>query len=151
MRAGPAVGGVIYLLDTDHVSLSQRGHPLVSARIQAVGPAQLAISVITVEEQLRGWLAAIRNATTAQARVTTYERLRMAVEYFASVTLLNYTVAADTVVADLRRQGVRVGTQDLRIAAVARVHGATLVTRNERDFRQVPGLTLVDWSLPVPT
>ncbi len=56
---------------TNHASLSQRGHPLVSARIQAAGPAQLAISVITVEEQLRGWLAAIRNATPAQARATT--------------------------------------------------------------------------------
>jgi hypothetical protein len=67
----------------------------VSARIQALGPTQIAISIITVEEQLRGWLAAIRNATTAQARVTAYERLRMAVEYFASVTLLNYTVLAD--------------------------------------------------------
>ncbi len=142
---------MIYLLDTDHVSLSQRGHPLVSARIQAVGPTQLAISVITVEEQLRGWLAAIRNATTAQARVTAYEHLRMAVEYFASVTLLNYTVTADTLVVDLRRQGVRVGTQDLRIAAVALAHDATVVTRNERDFRQVPGLTLVDWSVPAPT
>jgi tRNA(fMet)-specific endonuclease VapC len=142
---------VIYLLNTDHVSLSQHGHPLVSARIQTVGPAQLAISVITVEEQLRGWLAATRNATTAQARVTAYERLRMAVEYFASVTLLNYTIPADTLVADLRRQGVRVGTQDLRIAAVALTHGATLVTRNKRDFDQVPGLTLVDWSLPTPT
>ena len=139
---------MIYLLDTDHVSLSQRGHPYVSARIRAVGPAQLAISVITVEEQLRGWLAAIRNATTAQARVTAYARLRMAVEYFASVTLLDYTVAAEALVTDLRRQGVRVGTQDLRIAAVALVYGATLVTRNARDFRQVPGLMLVDWSLP---
>ncbi len=141
---------MIYLLDTDHVSLSQRGHPLVSARIQAAGSSQIAISVITVEEQLRGWLAAIRNATTAQARVTAYERLRMAVEYFASVTLLNYTLPADTSVADLRRQGVRVGTQDLRIAAVALAHGAILVTRNERDFRQVPGLSLVDWSVPAP-
>jgi tRNA(fMet)-specific endonuclease VapC len=142
---------VIYLLDTDHVSLSQRGHPLVSARIQAAGSTQIAISVITVEEQLRGWLAVIRNATTAQARVTAYERLRMAVEYFASVTLLNYTVTAETLVVDLRRQGVRVGTQDLRIAAVALAHGTTLVTRNERDFRQVPGLTLVDWSVPALT
>ena len=91
---------MIFLLDTDHVSLSQRGHPLVSARIQAAGPTQLAISVITVEEQLRGWLAAIRNATTAQARVTAYERLRMAVEYFASVTLLDYTVVTEALVAD---------------------------------------------------
>ncbi len=141
---------MIYLLDTD-VSLSQRGHSHVSARIQAVGPAQLAISVITVEEQLRGWLAVVRNATTPQARVTAYERPRMAIEYFASITLLDYTLAADALVADLRRRGVRVGTQDLRIAAVALAYGATLVTRNERDFRQVPGLTIVDWSLPAPT
>ena len=142
---------MIYLLDTDHVSLSQRGHPLVSARIQAAGPSQIAISVITVEEQLRGWLAAVRNATTPRARVTGYERLRMAVEYFASITLLDYTLQADALVTDLRRQGVRVGTQDLRIAAVALSYGATLVTRNDRDFHQVPGLTIVDWSLPAPT
>jgi len=110
---------VIYLLDTDHVSLSQRGHTLVTARIQATGPSQIAVSVITVEEQLRGWLAAIRNATTSQARVTAYQRLRMAVEYFASITVLDYTLAADALVMDLRRQGVRVATQDLRIAVVA--------------------------------
>jgi tRNA(fMet)-specific endonuclease VapC len=142
---------VIYLLDTDHVSLSQRGHTLVTARIQATGPSQIAVSVITVEEQLRGWLAAIRNATTSQARVTAYQRLRMAVEYFASITVLDYTLAADALVMDLRRQGVRVATQDLRIAVVALVHNATVVTRNERDFRQVPGLAIVDWSLPSPT
>ncbi len=142
---------MIYLLDTDHVSLSQRGHTLVIARIQATGPSQIAVSVITVEEQLRGWLAAIRNATTSQARVTAYQRLRMAVEYFASITVLDYTLAADALVMDLRRQGVRVATQDLRIAVVALVHSATVVTRNERDFRQVPGLAIADWSLPSPT
>ncbi len=75
---------MIYLLDTDHVSLSQRGHPLVSARIQAAGPSQIAISVITVEEQLRGWLAAVRNATTPQARVTT---TRAPVKYEATLAM----------------------------------------------------------------
>jgi tRNA(fMet)-specific endonuclease VapC len=139
---------VIYVLDTDHVSLSQRGHPLVSARLQDAGPTQLALSTITVEEQLRGWLAAVRNAATPEARVTAYVRLRMAVEYFASITLLDYTEAADILVANLRRQGLRIGTHDLRIAAVALTHGAVLVTRNARDFRQVPDLTIIDWSLP---
>lgn len=142
---------MIYLLDTDHVSLSQRGHSLVNERIQAVGPSQLAISVITVEEQLRGWLAVIRNGTTPLSRVTAYERLRMAVEYFASITILDYTLPADAVVTDLRRQGVRIGTQDLRIAAVALTHGTILVTRNQRDFRLVPGLSVVDWSVPTRT
>jgi tRNA(fMet)-specific endonuclease VapC len=46
---------VIYVLDTDQVSLSQRGHPFVSARISAAGPSRIATSIITVEEQLRGW------------------------------------------------------------------------------------------------
>jgi tRNA(fMet)-specific endonuclease VapC len=139
---------VIYVLDTDHVSLSQRGHPLVSARIQDAGPALVAISIITVEEQLRGWLAVVRKGTTAAARVTAYTRLRMAVEYFASITLLDYTDAAEALVADLRGQGVRIGTQDLRIAAVALAHGAILVTRNTRDFALVPGLPVTDWSQP---
>jgi tRNA(fMet)-specific endonuclease VapC len=137
---------VSFLLDTDLVSLDQRGHPLVRARVQMAGPSQVATSIITVEEQVRGWLAAIRAATTPAARVTAYERLRMAVEYFASFSIMDYTAAADALVHDLRRQGLRIGTQDLRIAAVALVNRATLVTRNSVDFQQVPGLVIEDWS-----
>lgn len=95
---------------------------------------------------MRGWLAAIRAATTPEARATAYQRLRMAVEYFASFTILDYTAQADALVSDLRKQGIRIGTQDLRIAAMAMVHSTTLVTRNTRDFAQVPGLMIEDWS-----
>jgi tRNA(fMet)-specific endonuclease VapC len=129
---------VTLLLDTDHVSLDQRGHPLVRARVQVAGSAQVVVSIITVEEQMRGWLAAIRAATTPEARATAYQRLRMAVEYFASFAVVDYTAHMDALVRDLRRQGLRIGTQDLRIAATALVHGATLVTRNRVDFAQVP-------------
>lgn len=48
----------------------------------------------------------------------------------------------------LKRQRIRIGTSDLRIAAIALVHGATVLTRNLRDFRQVPGLVAEDWTLP---
>lgn len=134
---------MIFLLDTDHV---QRGHPLVHARIQAAGSTQVVISVITVEEQLCGWLAAIRAATTPEARAIAYQRLRMAVEYFASFAVVDYSAEIDALVGDLRKQGLRIGTQDIRIAAIALVHGATLVTRNRIDFEQVPGLVIEDWS-----
>ena len=136
-----------FLLDTDHVSLDQRGHPFVRARVQSAGSAQVAVSIITVEEQMRGWLAAIRATTTPQARVIAYQRLRMAVEYFASFAVIDYTTKVEVLVSDMRKQGIRIGTQDLRIAAIAIVHGTILVTRNVRDFAQVPGLVIEDWSV----
>ena len=141
---------MIYLLDTDHVSLDQRGNQLVMSRINAAGPTQVAISIITVEEQMRGWLAALRAARSGAERCAAYARLRAAVEYFASNTLIDYDTAADEIFESLRHQGIRIGTQDLRIAAIALSRKATLVTRNARDFGIIPGLTIVDWSLPEP-
>lgn len=138
---------MIFLLDTDHVSLDQRGHPRVRSQVHAFGAEQVVISIITVEEQMRGWLAAIRASTTPESRALAYQRLRMSVEYSASFTVLDYTVQADVLVRDLRKQGLRIGTQDLRIAAIALLYGATLVTRNNADFQQVPGLVMMDWSV----
>lgn len=138
---------MMFLLDTDHVSLDQRGHAGVRMRMQAVEPHQIALSIITVEEQMRGWLAAIRSTTNAVTRATAYQRLHMAVAYFASLAIIDYTAQIDQDVQDLRKQGLRIGTQDLRIAATARALGAVLVTRNHVDFSQVPDLRLEDWSI----
>jgi tRNA(fMet)-specific endonuclease VapC len=44
----------LYLLDTDHVSLYQMGHPRILQQILSRLHDQLAITVITVEEQLSG-------------------------------------------------------------------------------------------------
>ena len=70
----------------------------------------------------------------------------MAVEYFASFAVVDYTAQADALVSDLRKQGIRIGTQDLRITAIALVQGATVVTSNTHDFAQVPGLVIEDWA-----
>jgi len=67
--------------------------------------------------------------------------------FYASIYVLPYDVEAQLQFTHLRRQQVRIGTQDLRIAAIALSKNATLVTRNTRDFAKVPGLHMVDWSL----
>lgn len=48
---------------------------------------------------------------------------------------------------DLVSQRIRIGTRDLRIAAVVMSKNAILVTRNRRDFERVPGLRFEDWTI----
>lgn len=135
-----------YILDTDHVSLYQRRHPQVVARVLATAPADLAVTTITLGEQVQGRLAVIRQARSQPDAARGYLRLRETVEFYQAIQLVDYTTAAIAHFEELRRQGVRIGTQDLRIAAIALVEGAILVSRNTRDFAQVPGLTLEDWA-----
>jgi predicted nucleic acid-binding protein len=46
----------------------------------------------------------------------------------------------------LRKQKIKIGRTDLGIASIAIERGATLITENARDFRQVPGLKIASWS-----
>ena len=45
----------------------------------------------------------------------------------------------------LEKAGTPIGPNDLPIAAIALVHGATLVTHNVREFSRIQGLRLKDW------
>ena len=140
-----------YLLDSDHVSLHQRRHPAVVHHLASVPPDHVFVTIVTVEEQLRGWLAVIRRASTPERLIAAYASLHRAVTYFVQVNLLDYREDAASHFAALRGQRMRIGTQDLRIAAMALAAGGTLITRNRRDFQQVPGLLLEDWSETPPS
>ena|SRR5438132_8890868 len=67
--------------------------------------------------------------------------------YFRTITIIGFDEQAQTIFRRLRVQGIRIGTQDLRIAAIALGLGATLVTRNVQDFATIPSLNIADWSL----
>lgn len=140
----------MFILDTDHVSLFQRNDPHVSARVLATPPQELATTVITVEEQLRGRLDRVRRARSDEEVVRAYHNLLATSSYFRTITIIGFDEQAQTIFRHLRVQGIRVGTQDLRIAAIALSRAETLVTRNVRDFATIPSLNLEDWSLPNP-
>ncbi|NCC35456.1 MAG: type II toxin-antitoxin system VapC family toxin [Chloroflexia bacterium] len=135
-----------FILDTDHVSLFQRRHPQVVARVLATAPNDLAVTTITLGEQVQGRLAVIRQARSQADAARGYVRLRETVAFYQTIHLVDYTTSAVDHFEELRRQGIRIGTQDLRIAAIALAEGSILVSRNRRDFAQVPGLTLEDWA-----
>jgi len=136
----------VYLLDSDHVSLHQRDHPGVLSRLRNIPPDSIFVPAITLEEQMRGWLAVIRRAKEPDEQAEAYRRLLLAHRYFCKTNIMPFTPAAASEFHRLRRAGLRIGPQDLRIAAAALCTNATLVTRNRRDFSSVPGLGIEDWT-----
>ena len=136
----------LYVLDTDHASLLQRGDPKVAARISSLSYQEVAVTTITAEEQFRGRLKMIRRASSDDQLVRAYAGLRTTIEFFKNIQLVDFDDAAAERCAELREQRIRVGTQDLRIAAVVASAGGVLVTRNKYDFVQIPGLVMEDWS-----
>lgn len=136
----------LYILDTDHVTLHQHRHPVLQRRLAAASARELAVSIVTAEEQLRGWLRLIRRAKSREHQVTAYRSLRVALDYFASVQLLDFDFAASVRFEELRKRKLRVGSRDLRIGATVLAVGGILLTRNRRDFGQIPDLTIEDWT-----
>ncbi|NEO94786.1 MAG: type II toxin-antitoxin system VapC family toxin [Moorea sp. SIO3G5] len=137
----------LYILDSDHLSLYQRGHEPLAQRLITIPPTQIAITVISVEELIRGRLAQIRKATNPQERVYAYDWFTRTVEFLRDFTVLGYDAQAEAHFQSLLAQKIRIGTQDLKIAAIALSQGAILITRNRKDFERVIGLTLEDWSV----
>lgn len=138
---------MLYILDTDHLSLLQNGHPAVLQRLLSTPTDQRTTTTISLAEQLQGRLAVIRRAKTEQDAAYAFSRLNETVLFYQTLPTLAYSDAAAAVFDHLRKQKIRIGTQDLRIAAIALTNNATLVTRNIRDFEKVPNLNYVDWSV----
>jgi tRNA(fMet)-specific endonuclease VapC len=138
------------LLDTDHLSLikyvdSNRGRRLAE-RLRALPPdAIVAVSIVTVEEQMRGWLAAIAKERYARRQVTAYSELTRLFEYFRTYTIAPFDERAVDRFEDLRATKLRLGTMDLKIAAIALANKAILLSANRSHFERVPGLQLENW------
>lgn len=71
-------------------------------------------------------------------------------DFFAKWHVLPFDRAASERYANLRNRRIRIGSMDLRIAAIAIAHGGTLLSRNLRDFDQIPELRVEDWLADCP-
>jgi tRNA(fMet)-specific endonuclease VapC len=95
---------------------------------------------------MRGWITAIARIRPNTSEVSIYDRLLANLALFRGLTVLRFDGASEMLLKQLKRERLRIGTMDLKIAAIALTSKATLVTRNIADFRRVPGLLIVDWA-----
>ena len=137
----------VYLLDTDMFSLYRRGHPKVTWAVASRPLDDIILCTVTVEEQFSGWSGKARSARTDADKGWAADLLASLVVGWAEFPVVPETVAAVGRADQLARQRLNVGKSDLRIAAVALYTGATVVTRNRRDFVRVPNLSFADWSV----
>lgn len=136
------------ILDTDHLVEYQKGTSPEALRLQerleqTVEP--YSTSIITVEEIMRGWLAAIRRSPDPFRQINAYSKLRQLFRFFATWHVIDWTTTSAAEFTALKAARTRVGTMDLKIASIAIANDATLLSRNLNDFQNVPGLRVVDW------
>lgn len=136
----------LYVLDSDVLSLLQAGNRELAERVAKCSPGETAVTIITVEEQLRGWFSQVRRAKNPQQLARAYDRLARSVSYLSKQTILAFDENAIQRFQTLKSLKLGVSTNDLRIAAIALEYVATLITRNVRDFAVIPGLKTENWT-----
>lgn len=137
-----------YILDTDSFTLMVDGIQPIASRVLAMSRPDLFTTVITVDESLSGWYSLARCARRPDQLEFAYAEMIRSVQAFSHLQILNFTQAAAASFDSLVRAKLNVKKNDLRIAAIALEHAATVVTRNVRDFNRIPNLVVEDWMVP---
>jgi tRNA(fMet)-specific endonuclease VapC len=137
------------VLDSDHLTelgfQSIPGQRLSKRLARSEIPAL--ISIISFQEQMAGMLSRINQIKSASVSelVLAYNSLANISDFLAGFTRLPFDKEAAARFLILRKQGVRIGTMDLRIACTVMEYDAVLLTRNTKDFEKVPGLRFENW------
>ena len=137
------------LLDTDHLTVisfpDDSRFQTLRARMDLSADQDFATSIVCAEEQMRGWLAEINRWRDIRRQAIAYDRLAMLLEFLAQWEIMRLDERAIEEFGRLRNKRIRLGTQDLKIAAIALANNARLLSANLRDFRRVPGLRVENW------
>src|SRR5262249_57144778 len=126
------------VLDTDHMTLLAIGqgaeYERLRGRLEALAPEERVTTIVTYEEQMRGWLDYAAKARTPEKMVAAYRRLSNLLTLFRPFRVLEFDEPASAEFRRLQQERLRIGTKDLLIASIALAQGAMLLTRNRRHF-----------------
>ncbi|MFM7888888.1 MAG: type II toxin-antitoxin system VapC family toxin [Pseudanabaena sp.] len=138
-----------WVFDTDHLSLIQRNGQegkRILAKLAEIEDPEVAVTVITYEEQIRGRLAFLAKAKTLDEQIFAYQGLQQLAINYQAIAIIPFSRVSALEHQRLRKAYPRLGNMDLKIAAIALTNNATLVTRNKSDFGQIVELSIDDWS-----
>lgn len=103
----------MYILDTDHLSVLDRGGTKAQCLIQRlanVSSNQVVASIISYEEQMRGWLSYIAKAQTIEQQVEAYNQLKRQLADYCQIPVLDFDQQAAQEFQRLRKVYPRLGT-----------------------------------------
>ncbi len=140
----------MFIFDTDLFSLLEWSNNPARERLlvkmNQVPAIEIYTSIITYEEQTRGWMAQAARARTTEQQTEAYRKLQRHLDLYRKTQLVGFDKRAGEKFDQLKSLRLRIGTMDLKIAAITLSHDATLLTRNNKDFGLVPHLQIEDWS-----
>ena len=116
-------------------------------RLDQVPVDEIGTTIVNYEEQMRGWLSRSAQANTPPQLEKAYALLEDHVATFSALTVLSFDAQAAHEFEKLTKARIRIGAMNLQIAAICLANNATLLSRNSKDFGQVPGLFVENWSV----
>lgn len=140
----------MFVLDTDVLTLidqhgAGRSQRLIT-RLEETDPNLLAATIISYEEQTRGWMSYLAKARSQTEQLKAYARLERHLNSWKQMSVLGFDDESAEIADVLRRRHRRLGIMDLRIAAIVIANRATLITANVRDFAMIDDLRVEDWT-----
>ena len=119
---------------------------MLRKNLEKYSPDEIFTTIITFEEQMRGWMAYLAKANSIEKQIIAYEKLNRFLENYRYIPVIKFDEKAGEVFKDLKKQKIKVGTMGLKIASIAVSQNALLISRNLSDYEQIPNLRVEDWT-----
>ena len=140
----------LFILDTDSASLFLAGNQQLIHRVTQEVP-DVVTTIVTVQELFNGWAGRVNNPAEANNLVRIYSKLWQTTEFLKTIEILTFSELANTyhqnLILEHKILAKKRLEKDMRIAAIALSVSGTIITRNRKDFSQVPDLKIEDWTL----
>jgi tRNA(fMet)-specific endonuclease VapC len=137
----------MHIFDTDTLSHLHAGNQNVIRAIRQLGNEEITTTIVTKIEMLRGRIDYIIKAQADDDLLNAQKRFDRTEELLSQIKIISITPDAVDRLAQLVNSSKlrKIGRADLIIASITLSHRATLVTRNLRHFKQIPGLSVTNW------